>query len=116
MSTIRAIGSYAAGRISEYGTGSGVNSSLRFPAVTDSPDVGTLLSSYTHVSSASMRGPTSRYFAGSRSVHTLGGSITWSSTDTSQSSSGALASMVASCASRTAWWSWHPVRWLHVSV
>ena len=45
MSTTRAIGSYAAGRISEYGTGSGVNSSLRFPAVTDNPDVGMRLSS-----------------------------------------------------------------------
>ena len=44
------------GRISEYGTGSGVNSSLLLPTVTDSPDVGTFLSSYTHVSSVDMRG------------------------------------------------------------
>ena len=43
MSTTRAIGSYAAGRISEYGTGVGVNSSLRFPTVTESPEVGTRL-------------------------------------------------------------------------
>src|SRR5438046_1646483 len=28
------------------------------------------------------RGPTSRYFLGRREVHTCGGSITWSSTDT----------------------------------
>src|SRR5216683_2823568 len=28
------------------------------------------------------RGPTSRYFLGRRDVHTCGGSITWSSTDT----------------------------------
>ena len=45
MSTMRAIGSYAAGRISEYGTGVGVNSSLRFPTVTESPEVGSRLSS-----------------------------------------------------------------------
>src|SRR3981189_316649 len=45
LSATRAIGSYAAGRISEYGTGRGVNSSLRFPAVTDNPDVGMRLSS-----------------------------------------------------------------------
>ena len=95
MSTTRAIGSYAAGRISEYGTGFGVNSSLRFPAVTESPEVGCALSSYTQVSSASIRGPTSRYLAGSRSTQTFGGSITWSSTETSQSSSGAFASIDA---------------------
>src|SRR6476469_2691779 len=29
----------------------------------------------------SIRGPTSRYFAGSRSDHTVAGSITWSSTE-----------------------------------
>ena len=49
MSATRATGSYAAGRISEYGTGSGENSSLRFPAVTERPEVGWRLSSYTHV-------------------------------------------------------------------
>ncbi len=45
MSATRATGSYAPGCISEYGTGSGENSSLRLPMVTDNPEVGTLLSS-----------------------------------------------------------------------
>src|SRR5665213_1043242 len=31
-----------------------------------------------------MRGPTSLYFLGNRSIHTLPGSMTWSSTDTIQ--------------------------------
>ena len=35
-----------------------------------------------------MCGAASRYFAGRRSTQTFGGSITWSSTDTSQSSVG----------------------------
>ena len=76
MSFTRAIGSYAPGFISEYGTGSGVKSSLRLPTVTERPDVGTRLSSYTHESSSSSRGPIWRYLAGSRSTHTPGGSIT----------------------------------------
>jgi hypothetical protein len=79
MSVIRATGSYAEGCISSNGTGAGENSSLRFPRVTERPDVGVTMSSYSQrepLSSWTIRGPTSRYRFGSRDCQRSGGSIT----------------------------------------